>query len=164
MKSLTFLVVAASALAAFAAEPTFTPLTPPPSEVQGVRLATLCAACGVVSETKVETRKGDAHGIGVIGGAVVGGVLGHQVGGGSGKTAATVIGAVGGGLAGHEIEKKVHESKVWSTSVTLKDGSTRTYESTTEPGLRAGDVVRIENGRPVAASAPATANEGVSKP
>jgi uncharacterized protein YcfJ len=43
-------------------------------------------------------------GIGV--GAVVGGLLGSQVGGGNGKTLATIVGAVGGGYVGNEIAKK----------------------------------------------------------
>ncbi|HEY8907686.1 MAG TPA: glycine zipper 2TM domain-containing protein [Rhodoferax sp.] len=43
-------------------------------------------------------------GIGV--GAVVGGLLGNQVGGGNGKTLATIVGAVGGGYLGNEIAKK----------------------------------------------------------
>jgi hypothetical protein len=43
-------------------------------------------------------------GIGV--GAVVGGLLGNQVGGGTGKTLATVAGAVGGGYVGNEIAKR----------------------------------------------------------
>jgi len=43
-------------------------------------------------------------GIGV--GAVVGGLLGNQVGGGNGKTLATIAGAVGGGYLGNEIAKK----------------------------------------------------------
>lgn len=43
-------------------------------------------------------------GIGV--GAVVGGLLGNQVGGGNGKTLATIAGAVGGGYIGNEIAKK----------------------------------------------------------
>lgn len=43
-------------------------------------------------------------GIGV--GAVVGGLLGNQVGGGNGKTLATIVGAVGGGYIGNEIAKK----------------------------------------------------------
>lgn len=38
-------------------------------------------------------------------GAVAGGLLGHQVGGGKGKTLATVAGAVGGGYAGKKIEE-----------------------------------------------------------
>jgi len=43
-------------------------------------------------------------GIGV--GAVVGGLLGSQVGGGNGKTLATIAGAVGGGYVGNEIAKR----------------------------------------------------------
>lgn len=43
-------------------------------------------------------------GIGV--GAVVGGLIGNQIGGGSGRTLATVAGAVGGGYIGNEIAKR----------------------------------------------------------
>jgi|GEM_PF-2478473 len=38
-------------------------------------------------------------------GAVGGGLLGHMVGGGKGKTLATVAGAVGGGYAGKKVEE-----------------------------------------------------------
>lgn len=43
-------------------------------------------------------------GIGI--GAVVGGLLGNQIGGGEGKTLATIAGAVGGGYVGNEIAKR----------------------------------------------------------
>jgi uncharacterized protein YcfJ len=39
-------------------------------------------------------------------GAVVGGLLGTQVGGGNGRTLATIAGAVGGGYLGNEIAKR----------------------------------------------------------
>lgn len=42
-------------------------------------------------------------------GAVVGGVAGHQVGGGDGKKIATVVGAAAGAYAGHEIQKNQQE-------------------------------------------------------
>lgn len=49
-----------------------------------------------------------------IGGAVVGGLVGalagHQVGGGKGKTLATVGGAAAGAFAGHEIQKRHQEN------------------------------------------------------
>ncbi|MHA4868048.1 glycine zipper 2TM domain-containing protein [Duganella sp. PWIR1] len=45
-----------------------------------------------------------ALGIGI--GAVVGGLLGNQVGSGNGKKLATVAGAIGGGYAGNEIAKR----------------------------------------------------------
>lgn len=45
-------------------------------------------------------------------GAVVGGLLGNQVGGGKGKTLATVAGAVGGGYAGKRIEESRQQGSV----------------------------------------------------
>lgn len=48
--------------------------------------------------------KNSPVGIGV--GAVIGGLLGSQVGGGNGKTLATIAGAVGGGYIGNEVAKK----------------------------------------------------------
>ncbi len=48
-------------------------------------------------------------------GAVVGGLLGNQVGGGRGKTLATVAGAVGGGYAGNRIEASRQHPQVTSS-------------------------------------------------
>ncbi|TBR13369.1 MAG: glycine zipper 2TM domain-containing protein [Lysobacter sp.] len=42
-------------------------------------------------------------------GAVVGGLVGHQVGGGKGRDLATVGGAVAGGVAGHKIQRHRQE-------------------------------------------------------
>jgi uncharacterized protein YcfJ len=120
-----------------------------PASVHGVKLASICKACGVVSNTHTETRKGKSSGAGVVGGAVVGGVVGHQFGGGDGKTAMTALGAVGGAVAGNEIEKNMKKYTVWVTTVTFKDGSRRTFERTSNPGLKAGDVVTLSNGHPV---------------
>ena len=47
----------------------------------------------------------DEHRIaGTAVGAVVGGLLGNQIGGGTGKKIATVAGAVGGGYAGNQVQ------------------------------------------------------------
>ncbi|HEY0914341.1 MAG TPA: glycine zipper 2TM domain-containing protein [Solimonas sp.] len=45
-------------------------------------------------------RQGVNPTVGAIGGAVAGGVLGHQIGGGRGQDIATAGGAVAGGMAG----------------------------------------------------------------
>jgi uncharacterized protein YcfJ len=121
----------------------------PVTEVHGVKLASICKECGVVSNAHTETRKGKSSGVGVVGGAVVGGVVGHQFGGGSGKTAMTALGAVGGAVAGNEVEKNMKKYTVWVTTVTFKDGHKRTFERTSDPALRAGDVVTLSNGHPV---------------
>ncbi len=117
--------------------------------VHGVVLSSLCKGCAVVSKEHTETRKGKASGVGAVGGAVAGGVIGNQFGHGNGKAAMTVLGAVGGGVAGNEIEKNVKKYTVWVTTVTFKDGTQKRFERTSDPGLRAGDVVTVVNGRPV---------------
>lgn len=48
-------------------------------------------------------------------GAVAGGLLGNQVGGGKGKTLATIAGAVGGGYAGNRVEASRQQPQVTST-------------------------------------------------
>jgi len=49
--------------------------------------------------------------VGTAAGAIVGGLLGNQIGGGNGKKLATVAGAVGGGLAGREIQGRVEANQ-----------------------------------------------------
>jgi hypothetical protein len=44
--------------------------------------------------------------VGIGAGAVIGGLLGNQVGGGRGRTAATIAGAIGGGLLGNQIQEQ----------------------------------------------------------
>lgn len=57
--------------------------------------------------------------VGTAIGAVAGGLLGNQVGGGKGKTLATVAGAVGGGYAGNRIQANRQHAQV-TTSVERK--------------------------------------------
>ena len=54
--------------------------------------------------------------LGSVGGAVIGGVLGNQVGGGSGKKIATVAGAAAGGYAGNQVQKNLQEKDVETTT------------------------------------------------
>ncbi|HBZ06902.1 MAG TPA: hypothetical protein DEP03_11170, partial [Massilia sp.] len=44
--------------------------------------------------------------VGVATGAVIGGLIGNQVGGGNGKKLATLAGVIGGGYVGNEIAKR----------------------------------------------------------
>lgn len=53
-----------------------------------------------------QVNSSDTHRVaGTAIGAVAGGVLGNQVGGGKGKTLATVGGAVAGGVVGNQVQK-----------------------------------------------------------
>ncbi|TXH74344.1 glycine zipper 2TM domain-containing protein [Thiobacillus sp.] len=51
-------------------------------------------------------------------GAVAGGLLGHQIGGGTGRTLATVGGAAAGGYAGNQIQKNMQEKDTVSRTET----------------------------------------------
>jgi len=94
-------------------------------------------------------------------GAVAGGLLGHQVGGGKGKTLATVAGAVAGGYAGKKIQEKRQQPTVTTTTErkceTVNDSSTKVvgynvrYEyngvtRTTRMDHDPGDRVQIQEG------------------
>nr|WP_217505347.1 glycine zipper 2TM domain-containing protein [Pseudomonas corrugata] len=61
----------------------------------------------------------DQHQIaGTVLGAVAGGLLGNQIGGGTGKKIATVAGAAGGGYAGNKIQEGMQERDTYTTTQT----------------------------------------------
>ena len=136
----------APAIAADAAKPTAA--TSAPAVVNGVALARLCDTCGVVTAVNRETRKGKASGVGAVGGAVAGGVVGNKAT--DGGTLGTVGGAAVGGVIGNAIEKQVKKRKVYATSVTMKDGSVKKFDAEADPGWKAGAVVQVgADGQPV---------------
>ena len=86
-------------------------------------------------------------GLGTLAGAAIGGVLGHQVGGGTGKTVSTVAGAAGGAYVGHEIEKRRHpENQIYKVTIRMDDGTTQSFAQEAEPAVKQGDRVTITNG------------------
>ena len=107
------------------------------------KAAVLCDSCGKVQSVKQEKRKGEGGAVGIVGGAVVGGLLGNQIGKGTGKTVATVGGAVAGGFVGNEVQKNVTSKTVWVTSVKLKDGTLRNFEQEAKPVWQTGSVVKV---------------------
>lgn len=97
----------------------------------------------VVVQRQAPTR--DPHSVvGTAAGAIVGGLLGNQVGGGSGKKIATVAGAVGGGLAGREVQKRIESGQTVSTTQRQCDTVVDTRQETTgyEVTWRHGDTVQ----------------------
>jgi uncharacterized protein YcfJ len=63
--------------------------------------------CWVERQQVSDSARGDVNVGGAIAGALIGGVLGHQVGGGRGKDLATVGGAVAGGVIGANVGRNV---------------------------------------------------------
>ena len=105
--------------------------------------AQTCSDCVTVQDVHSVKRKGEGGAAGMVGGAVVGGLLGHQVGGGKGKTLATVGGAAAGAYAGNEVQKHVTSKTVWVTKVKLKDGTFRTFEQEARPQWKTGQQVHL---------------------
>jgi uncharacterized protein YcfJ len=60
--------------------------------------------------------KDEHQALGTIAGAVIGGVIGHQIGGGSGRDIATVAGAAGGGYAGNRVQKNLQDRDTVTTT------------------------------------------------
>lgn len=108
--------------------------------------APVCSNCGVVDHIREITQPGEGSGLGAVAGGVVGALLGHQVGGGTGKKIATVAGAAGGAYAGHQIEKSQRKTTRYEVLVRMNDGATRSVMMDTMPGWQVGERVRIENG------------------
>jgi outer membrane lipoprotein SlyB len=92
---------------------------------------------------------GNGVGAGAVVGGVVGGLLGNQVGGGTGKTVATIAGVVGGALAGNQIEhgNRGQSQDMYQIRVRLDNGSYQTLVQDSIADLRIGNRVRIEGDR-----------------
>lgn len=119
--------------------------TPAPGARNAVPNPT-CSECGVIESTREIDSPGGGGLYGIVGGAVVGGILGNQVGSGRGKDLATVAGAAGGAVAGNEVEKRVRSSKSYETTVRFDDGSTRVFSETSQAQWRSGDRVKVVDG------------------
>lgn len=106
---------------------------------------------GRVSNVEVLQSQGQAQGsgVGAIIGGIAGAVVGSQIGGGSGRSAATVVGGLGGAVAGNAIEKNRNGSVIetFRISVQMDNGSYRSYDLPGPGQLRTGDRVRVENGQ-----------------
>jgi len=105
-----------------------------------------CGNCGNVESVREVTERGQGSGLGAAGGAVLGGLLGNQVGGGNGRKLATVAGAVGGAVVGNRVEGNMKASHAWEIRVRLDDGTSRTFQRDSLDGYSTGDRVKVVDG------------------
>jgi outer membrane lipoprotein SlyB len=99
---------------------------------------------GTVESVRTQAVPTSGSTLGTVGGAVVGGVLGNQVGQGRGRTLATVGGAAGGAAVGNRMTSGT--ATVWVTNVRFDDGTNANIEQDSQPPVAAGDRVRVTNG------------------
>ncbi|MFP5391788.1 MAG: glycine zipper 2TM domain-containing protein [Gammaproteobacteria bacterium] len=109
---------------------------------QGHGKAQHCSDCGRVLGVRSEKRDGDSNALGVVAGGAAGALLGHQVGGGNGKTLATIAGAVGGAYAGKKIQEKANATRIWTVDVEYDNGRRGSVRFDRDPGLQRGDRVQ----------------------
>ena len=118
--------------------------------------------CEDVAVTKKAPVKDEHKIAGTAIGAVVGGLLGNQIGGGSGKTVATVAGAAAGGYAGNKVQGNMQDKDTYTTTErrchTVTDshqnviGYNVTYmigaqEGTVRMDEKPGNRIPVENGQ-----------------
>ena len=116
------------------------------SQVQTQPIASNVSGTGTIQSIEVVPRS-QGLGLGTLAGAEIGGVLGHQVGGGTGKTVSTVAGAAGGAYVGHEIEKRRRtDNQIYKVTIRMDDGTTQLFAQEAEPAVKQGDRVTITNG------------------
>ena len=115
----------------------------PPERAPG---PAVCRSCGVVESVRTITQRGEGSGLGAAGGAIVGGLLGNQIGSGSGRKLATVAGAVGGAVVGNQVEGNMKASTHYQVRVRMEDGKLRTIASSSA-NWQAGDRVKVVKGR-----------------
>ncbi|RSZ57385.1 glycine zipper 2TM domain-containing protein [Massilia atriviolacea] len=133
---------------------------PPPAPVQAARKAVpaarhvaaepararWCAHCGNIESVREVSQRAQGSGLGAAGGAVLGGLLGNQVGGGNGRKLATVAGAVGGAVVGNQVEGNLKATRSYEIRVRLDDGGARTFHQQSAAGWRVGDRVKVVDG------------------
>lgn len=105
-----------------------------------------CSTCGTVESIVPVRHEGHGTGIGAVGGAVVGGLLGNQFGSGNGRLGMTALGAVGGGFAGNAVEKHLRSDTEYQVRVRMENGHLRYFTYRSAPAFQQGERVHIEHG------------------
>jgi outer membrane lipoprotein SlyB len=118
-----------------------------PSSAVSNRIAAVCNNCGTITSVRTVKRQGEAGVVGPLAGGAIGGIVGSQIGGGSGKTLATIAGAAGGAAIGTEVERRSKSTVSYVVGVRLNDGITRSFTYGSAPGVQEGDKVKVVDGR-----------------
>jgi outer membrane lipoprotein SlyB len=88
-------------------------------------------------------QRNDSNGVAMAGGAVVGGLLGHQVGGGRGKTLATIAGAGLGAYAANEVTKSPQVVPMVELQIRDDNGTSYTISQEKKANFYPGQRVRV---------------------
>ncbi|RKQ96326.1 outer membrane lipoprotein SlyB [Kushneria sinocarnis] len=82
-------------------------------------------------------------GLGGIGGAILGGLLGNQVGGGSGRVLATAVGGIGGAVAGKKVEDSANRVGAYEIQIRTESGQDVVVVQKADTQYQVGQRVRL---------------------
>ena len=82
----------------------------------------------------------------MLAGGALGGVAGNAIGGGTGRTIATVGGAILGALAGNAVENQVGKNSGYEITVRLDNGETRVVAQEADVPVSVGQRVQVISG------------------
>ena len=105
-----------------------------------------CSNCGRVESVRTIRTRAEGSGVGAAGGAILGGLLGNQIGGGNGRKLATVAGAVGGAVVGNQVEGNMKARTSYEVLVRMDNGKSRTFHLQNLNGYNSGDRIKVVNG------------------
>jgi|GEM_PF-1778339 len=109
------------------------------------RRPAVCEYCGTVRSVSRINRSSRRTNATILG-ALVGGAIGNQVGGGDGRRAATVVGAVAGGAIANNASRDRNRRTMYRISVRMDTGSRYSFDQDSAYGLRSGSRVEIRDG------------------
>jgi len=83
--------------------------------------------------------------VGKVGGAAIGGIAAHSIGGGSGSDVASVVGAIAGGMIGNKVEAMYNKANGVQITVELENGTVKAIvqEVNENSIFRKGDHVKL---------------------
>lgn len=102
---------------------------------------------GVVESVRVIRIDAPQTGVGATSGAILGGIAGSNVGGGSGAAAAAVAGALLGGIIGSHVEADANAGNGIEITVLLDGGRYIAVVQAADEVFRVGDRVRVLSGQ-----------------
>jgi uncharacterized protein YcfJ len=160
-------VVAATAGASIAGFNVLGKKQPAYADVLGVEeitetVTTPREVCEDVPVTRQKPVQDQHRVVGTVTGALLGGVLGNQIGSGKGKKIATVAGAAAGGYAGNKVQESMQANDTYTTMerncTTVTDSNVKvigydvSYRIGDEDGKvrmdhNPGDRIKVENGQ-----------------
>lgn len=100
----------------------------------------------VLNVRNITIQPEQTSGAGTIAGAAIGGLAGNQIGGGSGRTIATVLGGLAGAAAGTGVERGTSRTAGYEITVRLDNGETRVVAQEADIPLQVGQRVQVISG------------------